>query len=243
MVNQKGKAILALILIVILLVAGSFYLGRYTKTQDLPQPSPSPIVETILVASPSVSDLPLVNPFDQGSAVSQAKPTSSPIMTKADVEIREEADGKVYTDNKHGFSFKFSKTLTLNNSASDANFAQFLEFQPGTGNVARMVMQIFENPNNSSLEEVVKREGLLSVNNDIGPKYEYSTVGGREAVKLTKVMTQNEMCNDGDSTTKTRVFNFLVKGDKYVFEIHPNNSCESFKRNWFDITPASFNFN
>ena len=140
------------------------------------------------------------------------------------------------------FYYKFSKTLTLNNSASDANFAQFLEYQKGTGNVARMVMQIFENPKNSSLEEVIKREGLLSVNNDLGPKYEYSTVTGREAVKLTKIMTQNEMCNDGDNTTKNRVFNFLVKGDGYVFEIHPNNSCESFKRNWFDITPQSFQF-
>jgi len=55
-------------------------------------------------------------------------------------------------------------------------------------------------------------------------------------------MTQNEICNDGDGSTKNRVFNFLVKGDGYVFEIHPNDSCESFKRNWFDITPQTFSF-
>ena len=232
---MQGKAALALTFIVLLLIAGSFYLGKYSNKNNLTQTNPSPSIESYMAeSSASVSVMPSVNPFVKRPSSVSSAPQASAELPKAVVEIREEADGKVYTNNKRGFYYKFSKTLTLNNSASDANFAQFLEYQKGTGNVARMVMQIFENPKNSSLEEVIKREGLLSVNNDLGPKYEYSTVTGREAVKLTKIMTQNEMCNDGDNTTKNRVFNFLVKGDGYVFEIHPNNSCESFKRNWFD---------
>ncbi|MBI2593062.1 hypothetical protein HYW44_00250 [Candidatus Daviesbacteria bacterium] len=238
--NSQGKAILAIILVVVVLSAFSFYLGKFSQTNNNQEPSPSPIEDIATDSEVAAPISPSINPFEQRSFLPKSQSTSVPAIPEADVEIRQEADSKVYTDNKRGFSFKFANSLMLNNSASDANFAQFLEYQKGTGNVARMVLQIFENPSNSSLDEVIKREGLLR-GDELGPKYEYLKINGRDSVKLTKTMTQTEICNDGDGSTKNRIFYFLVKGDKYVVEIHPNDSCESFKRNWFDVTPASFN--
>lgn len=242
MVNSQGKTALVIILVVVVLITASFYIGRYTQNDNSEQIPVSDVADTALTG-PVASDsaMPSVNPFEQRPFSPQPTTIASPITPKADVEIREEADGKVYTDNKHGFSYKFSKTLILNNSASDVNFAQFLEFQKGTGNVVRMVMQIFENPQNSTLEEIVKREKLLS-SDELGPKFESFQINGHDALKLTKTMTQNEICNDGDGSTKDRIFYFLVKGAGYVVEIHPNDACESFKRNWFDITPQTFRF-
>lgn len=238
MSNSSGKAFFAIILIALLLIAASFYINKsFQKKTENSQPAENLI--NLATDSAGLKINPSINPFDLASSVPQSSSNSSLIMPKADVEIRQEADGKTYTDNRHGFSFKFANSLTLNNSVSDANFAQFLEFQKGTGNVARMVMQIFDNPLNSSLDEVVKRERLLA-GNQLGPKYEYFKINGRDAVKLTKTMTQTEICNDGDGSTKNRIFYFLVKGEGFVAEIHPNDSCESFKRDWFDITPSSF---
>ncbi len=233
--DSQGRIALVIILIVVGLLIGSFYLGKISSQNNsfVAMPSSQPT---------SLSATPMESPAT--AQIQSSQPQQSPVPTftpspKPDVETTEEADAKRYTSNKYGFSYKFSKSLIYNNSSSDPDFAQFLENQSGVGNATRMVMQVFQNPSNSSLEEVIKREKLLDGNN-LGPKYEYSTIQGREAVKLTKTMTQNEICNDGNGTTKNRTFFFLVKGDGYVLEIHPNDSCESFKRNWFDITPQTF---
>lgn len=236
MVTQQGKTALVLLLVVFLLIIGSFYLGRSSiNNSQVSTPTSSPSVapspETSSTPQPSASTT-------NGSVKTMPSPSSA---SKSDIEIIQESDAKKYTDNKHGFSYKFANSLTLAKGVSDPSFAQFLEYQQGSGNVARMVSQVFENPNNSSLEEVIKRENLSGFN-ELGPKYEYYKIQGHDALKLTKTMTQTEICNDGDGTTKNRIFNFLVKGDGYVVEIHPNDSCESFKRNWFDITPQSFSF-
>lgn len=235
--NSSGRIALLIILIVVGLLIGSFYLGKISNQNNSivagPASSPSPRSTTL---TESATAEPLQSSQPQSSIIPTVTPSPKP-----DVEITDQVDSKRYISNKYGFTYKFSKSLIYNTSSSDPNFAQFLEYQSGVGNAARMVMQIFQNPSNASLEEVIKREKLLDGNN-LGPKYEYITIQGHEAVKLTKTMTQNEICNDGDGSTKNRIFYFLVKGDGYVVEIHPNDSCESFKRNWFDITLQTFNF-
>lgn len=233
MVTQQGKTALVLLLVIFLLIIGSFYLGRSSINNNSQVSSPAPTSVTASPQEPEIST-------PSATSISSKSSASSSPSSKADIEITQESDSKKYTDNKHGFSYKFSNSLFLA-KGSDTPFAQFLEYQPGTGNVLRMASQIFENPNNLSLDEIIKRENLLGIN-QLGPKYEYYKIQGHDAVKLTKTMTQTEICNDGDGTTKNRIFNFLVKGDGYVVEIHPNDSCESFKRNWFDLTTQSFNF-
>lgn len=161
-------------------------------------------------------------------------PTPSPILAVA-------VKGTTYINNQRGFSFEFSKTLTLNSSVSDPNFGQFLEYQAGTGNVSRLTLQVYENPKNLTLEQIVTEKGILQ-NDPYGLIHEQITIDGHEALRLAKVLTQKELCNLDDNTSKHRIFYLLIKGDGFVVYLGPNNSCESFQRDWFDITPATFKF-
>ncbi len=235
-INQRGVIYLSVIVIIIFAVAvGSFFAGKYFQSHSslVVAPSVMPVVTNIpqITQESGISNIPSAT----------LNPQSTPISKKQSIEIKQEGNLKTYKDNNRKFSFSFGNSLSFNTSIQDEMFAQFLEFQPGIGNAARMVMQIFPNPQNSSLEEVIKRENLLSYN-PLGPKYEYFKIQGREAVKLTKVMTQTELCNDGEGTTKNRIFYFLVKGEGFVVEIHPNETCDSFKKDWFEIVPSSFRF-
>lgn len=161
-------------------------------------------------------------------------PTPSPIPA---VSVK----GTTYINSQRGFSFQFSKTLTLNSSVSDPNFGQFLEYQEGTGNVSRLTLQVYENPKNLTLEQIVAEKGILQ-NDSYGLIHEQITIDGHEALRLAKVLTQKELCNFDDNTSKHRIFYLLIKGDGFVVYLGPNNSCESFQRDWFDITPSTFKF-
>lgn len=206
------------LILVILFSAFAYFLGK----TNLPNLYPASVR--------SGGTVPVVRPMPKATGL----PTSSPIPV---VSIK----GTTYINNQRGFSFQFSKTLTLNSSVSDPNFGQFLEYQAGTGNVSRLTLQVYENPKKLSLEQIVSEKGILQ-NDQYGLNHEQITIDGHEALRLAKVLTQKELCNWDDNTSKLRIFYLLIKGDGYVVYLGPNNSCESFQRDWFDITPATFKF-
>lgn len=172
--------------------------------------------------------------------VRESAPQATTLPTKPPKPVFE-VKGTTYINNQKGFSFQFSKTLTLNSSVSDPAFGQFLEHQEGTGNVARLTLQVYENPKNLTLEQIVAEKGILQ-NDPYGLIHEQINVDGHEALRLAKVLSQKELCNFDDDTIKHRVFHLLIKADGYVAHLTPNNSCESFQRDWFDITPSTFKF-
>jgi hypothetical protein len=231
--NQKGFSIVQILLIVFaiaVLTGGGYFLGKNSQSKDTKQDQK--IANIIQVASPSAN--PMVNStFEPVQEVKKFSPTPTP---KPEIEIQ----NYTYINNHKGFSFKYSPTLVLN-SISTADFAQFLEYQQGMGRVARMIVQVYENPQNKTLEQMAEEKGSTKWG-EIGLNQEKLTIDGHEALRFAKVLTQKELCNIDDGTSKNRIFSIFIKGNGFVVHIGPNNSCESFTRDWFDVTPQTFRF-
>lgn len=226
-----------LVLIMVGLFVGGIYFGKYIFDNNDVTASPTPdATSTVTYDQAKENSLPTSMP-----SVS-ASPKVVVTLTSPPFEIKKVGSENIYIDHMRGFSFKFSSTLTLGAVLDKNNFVQFLERQAGSGNVVRMTLDIYDNKN-VALSDLIKDSQVIpAYDQGFGLTEEKLTVDGNEALKLTKSLTQAELCNWDDGENKKRTFYFLVKGKNYIIKIHPNNSCESYKRDWFEITPQSFDF-
>lgn len=158
-------------------------------------------------------------------------PNLSP--TKAPGVRYEENGMMVYKDNNYGFLFRFPTSLILD-SDSSSNWLSFLQEQYGT--MSQRLLVTVEDYN-KSLEEYVKKE-------------DYSLYGQEESVFINKHaallfitnQSQQDLCNEGDTEIKRRVNLAIIKGDGYVLTLLPNDSCDTYKTEWFAPIPQTVTF-
>lgn len=233
---MKGSIYLPVIIIFAIVVAGMFAFAAgstfYSKgSSALPEMKSSQSSIAVDVPAYEIAS-------DEPSEIIE-EADFQPLENSKDLELKKTNGQQWFTNYVYKFSFQVADSLFLENSSS-AEFTQFLEKQKDL-NAVRLTVEIHNNPNNLAIDELIRQKA--SANYDpMGLKKESFKIGSNDALKLTKVLTQSELCNWPDGEGKERIFNLFIKGNGFVVEFIPNNSCESYKRDWFDITAKTFRF-
>lgn len=163
--------------------------------------------------------------------------TSVPTPTPLPYQITQGNSINTYTNNVYNFSFNFPKPLFIYNSQSTNEYASFLERQ-GNINAIRMTVELFKNPNNLNLEEVEAKYNL-KVNNNQAFDLEKTTISGKETMVVAGSKSMRELCNYDDDLKRRIVLAALIKSSGYVLIFSANNTCDTFKTDWFSPIVSS----
>lgn len=169
----------------------------------------------------------------------QLAPTPTPTPTIPAYQVTGGNQFNIYTNNVYSLSFNFPKSLFIYNSQSSSENASFLEKQ-GDVNAVRMGVEVFKNPNNLTLEQVEAKENL-KVRYDQTFDLEKTTISGREALLVAGNKSMRELCNFDDDQKRRIVLAALVKGSNFVLIFTTNNTCDTFRTDWFNTVTSSIN--
>jgi hypothetical protein len=224
---QKGMTMLVLVLLIAIGLMSTFYVGSRINQKSTentnPQPSVAPIITT---SSPSAS----------GSAKTPP-PTATPKPTG--IKIEENSSFKTYNNFDLGFKFNFPKSLVLS-SASSKDFLQFLENQNGKM-ASRMNVSIKNNSSKMPLESFIQNEKYSNFDGSQKTDYDKELINGSNGLLLTKNVSMKDLCNFEDDSKSRQIFQAIFTGNKdTVIWFIANNSCETFKTNWFNAIVTSF---
>lgn len=155
----------------------------------------------------------------------------APTPTPLPYQIIQGNSVNTYMNNVYNFSFNFPKSLFIYNSQSNNEYAGFLEKQ-GNINAIRMTVEIFKNPNNLTLEEVEAKYNL-KVSNNQAFDLEKTAISGKEAIIVAGNKSMRQLCNYDDDQQRRVALAALVKGSNFVLIFSANNTCDTFKTDWF----------
>ncbi|GEM_PF-2014362 len=160
--------------------------------------------------------------------------TKSPNKTIDEVP-QPNPDLSTYTNSLYGYSFKYPRNFVLNNSSTKDNVS-FLQKQDDLM-AQRLLVMANQNPDDVSLQSFAQKSNYET--NESKP----ITINGYETLLLNKTFSLKDECGISDETANiTRTKHLLVKTNGSIIDFATNDSCETYKTDWFSQILKTINF-